>query len=69
MPRSIMVQPKSQFWTWNQYMLFIFLLCCFNGSTNYLFGKYAEYVALLGLTSAMIEATLGMPQFYLNCKR
>jgi uncharacterized protein with PQ loop repeat len=70
-------QPEADvfvesFWYWTKYsfylatlLLITFILSCL----TFFFYKKVFYIELLGTLSSLIEAMLGVPQFYLNYTR
>lgn len=60
------------FWQWtqfNDYIVFILILWFVIGTISVLFMSVKLYVELLGFTSLMTEASLGLPQFWRNFKQ
>ena len=59
----------TYFWKWTRfsdYCLFVLLLFLVGGIITILFLNVTVYVELLGFASLLLEACLGVPQFWRN---
>ena len=59
----------TYFWKWTRfrdYCFFVFILSLVGGAVTVLLLKVTVYVELLGFASLLLEACLGVPQFWKN---
>lgn len=60
---------RRYFWKWTDFRSYVDFIAVFTlaaSLTTYLLVGYTIYVELLGFASLLIEAMLGLPQFYDN---